>query len=1393
MKDLRVTFSRDSDEGYRGRLTDAEGAELGVEVPFMPFLAKNDYEDLRWYLEDYLDLPDGGAVVRAERIEGNLDRWGRALHDALFSAPENRDLLDRLLAGPEPRELTIATREPTLLRLPWELMANDAGSLAQRISVRRQLERPETTTVRPAQLPLHILYVVSRPADAGFIDPRLTARALLDAVDPLGASVKVDFCRPPTVGNMEEMLREAQQAGDPYDLVHFDGHGTFLPEAQIGALLFEKSDGGSGKSELDLVPADRLGDLLASYAIPLVVLEACRSATVGKTAVFRSVAPRLIQAGVGSVLSMGHAVHVEAARLLLDRFYRELVRGATIGQAVAEARKALRSTPARWIESGPGGRTIDLRDWFLPHLYQRQVDDALVPPAAGNVQAVRQFDVFLSHNHNDSTRVEELARTLAERHGLRVWLDKWEATPGKLEPQCEVGISNSRFTVVAGSQAALASKWVQWEIRKQQALNPGADRLIPLKLEPVELPAKLDSLLWVDFTDASRDAEHAALLAQLIHGTDAEEARRRRGFRSPATGHDESGPFPPPPQYGFQGRARELNELERQLLSQRGIVLHAMGGMGKTALATEAAHWWTRSGLFRDGACFVSFEQFAGAERVVEVLGTYLEGPRFEQFPVTEQRRRVIEQFQQKHVLTVWDNFESTLPQFNEDDGAAHGSPYTDDERRRLGELFRDLTTGPGHGCLLVTCRPGETGLPASRLYELQGLARVDSLWLLSRILKRDGLNLDDPRLSRVRLEPLLRDLVDHPLSLELVGPHLKTLTPEEIRGDFGRLLGQLRQSAPEGRNQSLLASLEFSRRHLSPAAREALAWLGLFRGGVFEDNLLDVSQLAPEAWEPIRHELQGTALLRPEYDLQIAGRPFLRFHPTLASAGADTALVQRPEIRERFIQVYLALMEALDKALASSQSRAALEILNREEANYRGAVQWAVDDEQLEAAAALGETFSRFLARSGRLHERDAWVQWLRVAVTQQSFTEEAAALEQQHAQTRFSQGDPKGAVEQLQALVERLRSTKDFDPALSLSLAVGDLGRVLDACGASAEAVPILREAIGLCEALTEQEGGQPWRKLLTSPDRSKVATYLLSNLAATMGDLANALLSVGKHDEALAVAENVLEINEKLGNQRNIASGHGRCASILMAASRLDEADAHYDLALAAARQAGDKELEGLTLQHQGSLADDRNQLDRATHLYQQALVHFRAQGNLGEMMRTYNLLGVVEKKAGRFAEARAWYERSRELAVRLSDQPSLGVAALNLGIVFKREGEAAREGGDEPTARRHLEEARRSVEQSIRISKDLDDKPSEAGALGALANIHLLLGDLDAAERHAHQARQIHEPLGLLDAAGDYHTLSEIARARGDFASAAKWEQKRDALGAEFRRRARGWRA
>ncbi len=36
------------------------------------------YEYLRWYLEEYMDLPDAGSVVRARRIEDEIKVWPSA-------------------------------------------------------------------------------------------------------------------------------------------------------------------------------------------------------------------------------------------------------------------------------------------------------------------------------------------------------------------------------------------------------------------------------------------------------------------------------------------------------------------------------------------------------------------------------------------------------------------------------------------------------------------------------------------------------------------------------------------------------------------------------------------------------------------------------------------------------------------------------------------------------------------------------------------------------------------------------------------------------------------------------------------------------------------------------------------------------------------------------------------------------------------------------------------------------------------------------------------------------------------------------------------------------------------------------------------------------------------
>jgi len=93
--------------------------------------------------------------------------------------------------------------------------------------------------------------------------------------------------------------------------------------------------------------------------------------------------------------------------------------------------------------------------------------------------------------------------------------------------------------------------------------------------------------------------------------------------------------------------------------------------------------------------------------------------------------------------------------------------------------------------------------------------------------------------------------------------------------------------------------------------------------------------------------------------------------------------------------------------------------------------------------------------------------------------------------------------------------------------------------------------------------------------------------------------------------------------------------------------------------------------------------------------------------------------------------------------------------------------------------------------LRMRIDQPNKPGEAMSRGQLSQVYLLLGELEKAEAHAHQAREIDEGLGLIRQLPlDYSGLAQIARARGDEAQAAQWEAKRDEVQAELARRARG---
>ena len=380
--DLRLRFTALADKDAPFDAPAPISVHLGQDqgdTPTFDFrnpLTDANLADLRWYIERYPAWPVGPDYDRAQEVQARMPVMGRALFDAVFQAsPDAMRLFERFDArrGAE-ATVTIDTAEPAILRLPWELLADAGGYLFFRqpaITVRRRMRQTRTTRVRPFDLLVRILMAVSRPEGdgVGFIDPRSSAEPLLDAVATLGEGVEVEFLRPPTVANLTVRLRDRK--APPVHVLHFDGHGVYDPGVGLGFLLFEDD-----ARKPDLVDAERLGALLNDCGVPLVVLDACQTATPDERNPFGSVAARLIESGVGGVVAMNYSVLVPTARALTGSFYRGLAAGESVAASLDAARLALLADTKRFTLHRPGDveETIHLQDWFVPALYQQEAE-----------------------------------------------------------------------------------------------------------------------------------------------------------------------------------------------------------------------------------------------------------------------------------------------------------------------------------------------------------------------------------------------------------------------------------------------------------------------------------------------------------------------------------------------------------------------------------------------------------------------------------------------------------------------------------------------------------------------------------------------------------------------------------------------------------------------------------------------------------------------------------------------------------------------------------------------------------------------------------------------------------------------------------------------------------
>ena len=405
----------------------ADQPDLEAEAAIEFALTPQEQADLRWYMEDYLMRPEAVEAVQIAQIEATMKQRGEELYTKVLAA--NLDTQAIWFAVREQLadlRIEITTGIAEAAAIPWELMRDPQSDSAIALRVRAFVRVQSNPNIAFVPVPpaeegrLRLLYVVCRPGGTEDVELRAIANRLLHDLGDDLARFDITALRPPTFEQLQKVLKEAKAAGQPFHIVHFDGHGVYedlsrtswgadwlkalnvltlggKPNGKHGYLLFEHP---GSKEKMRPVPGAELGQLLHDTGVPVLVLNACQSAMhdaaprdvagPGPTPTGRepsgvhdevraigSLAQAVIDQGIPAVLGMRYKVFVVTAAQYIGELYAALAQGRTFGEAASEGRKHLALNPDRWV----GLQPRPLQDWPVPVVYEAMPIRLLPPPA----------------------------------------------------------------------------------------------------------------------------------------------------------------------------------------------------------------------------------------------------------------------------------------------------------------------------------------------------------------------------------------------------------------------------------------------------------------------------------------------------------------------------------------------------------------------------------------------------------------------------------------------------------------------------------------------------------------------------------------------------------------------------------------------------------------------------------------------------------------------------------------------------------------------------------------------------------------------------------------------------------------------------------------------------